>query len=219
MSMHSWGSLRSEGEVGVARQNGDGGSARERTLVFDFGDGPVDASRHVNPDGSQGGWVAFTAHVDPGARIAPGARVFGNARVFDVCEVRDEASVCDTARIYGRAVVADRAVVRGDATVADAEIRDDAIVEGRARVARGAQVAGRARVRDDAKVIGAALVHGDAVLDGRAWITSGELTGETDMSDPSTAARPSEVPTSTPSIETQADVFSLDDVEELLDFS
>lgn len=30
---------------------------------FDFGDGPVPAHRHRNPDGSEGGWVADTAHV------------------------------------------------------------------------------------------------------------------------------------------------------------
>src|SRR5690349_19202149 len=32
--------------------------------MFDFGDGPVRAERHRNPDGSLGGWVAQTAHAD-----------------------------------------------------------------------------------------------------------------------------------------------------------
>ena len=31
---------------------------------FDFGSGPVPAARHRNPDGSVGGWVAVSAHVD-----------------------------------------------------------------------------------------------------------------------------------------------------------
>ena len=36
---------------------------RENSGTFDFGSGPVSAHRHVNPDGSQGGWIAETARV------------------------------------------------------------------------------------------------------------------------------------------------------------
>lgn len=41
--------------------------APDITVTFDFGDGPVAAHRHINPDGYEGGWIADTA------------RVFGNA--------------------------------------------------------------------------------------------------------------------------------------------
>lgn len=42
---------------------GDGDVARLGSQLFDFGslDGPVSAHRHLNPDGSTGGWVADTA--------------------------------------------------------------------------------------------------------------------------------------------------------------
>jgi len=45
----------------------------KKELTFDFqdGNGPVPAHRHVNPDGSEGGWVAETA------------QVYGNAQVYD----------------------------------------------------------------------------------------------------------------------------------------
>ena len=51
-------------------------------VLHDFGDGAVRAARHENPDGSEGGWVALTAHVEDTAWVGPDAVVFGNARVF-----------------------------------------------------------------------------------------------------------------------------------------
>jgi hypothetical protein len=49
--------------------------------VFDFGAGPVPAHRHTNPDGTEGGWVADTATVEPTAWVFGDAQVFGDARV------------------------------------------------------------------------------------------------------------------------------------------
>jgi hypothetical protein len=34
------------------------------STTFDFGDGEVPAHRHVNPDGSEGGWVADTTTLE-----------------------------------------------------------------------------------------------------------------------------------------------------------
>ena len=45
------------------------------STTYDFGSGPVPAHRHLNPDGSLGGWVADTATVAPTARIGENARV------------------------------------------------------------------------------------------------------------------------------------------------
>jgi len=47
------------------------------TSTFDFGDGRgrIPAHRHQNTDGSEGGWVANTAHVDLTAYVGPEARV------------------------------------------------------------------------------------------------------------------------------------------------
>ncbi len=48
---------------------------------FDFGSGPVPAHRHRNPDGTEGGWVAETALVDPTAYISPDSLVWGDALI------------------------------------------------------------------------------------------------------------------------------------------
>ena len=57
--------------------------------TFDFKDdkGPVSAHRHINPDGTLGGWVANTVCVENTAFIGANARVFGNARVYDDAQV------------------------------------------------------------------------------------------------------------------------------------
>jgi hypothetical protein len=51
------------------------------TELFDFGNGPVEAHRHINPNKSIGGWVANTATVEPTVYIGYYAWVYGNARV------------------------------------------------------------------------------------------------------------------------------------------
>jgi hypothetical protein len=48
-----------------------------------FSVGPVPAHRHINPDGSTGGWVAETAYVAPTAFLAEHAYVYDRARVTD----------------------------------------------------------------------------------------------------------------------------------------
>ena len=35
------------------------------------------AHRHINPDGSEGGWVAERAHVAPGVHVGPQATIYG----------------------------------------------------------------------------------------------------------------------------------------------
>ena len=52
------------------------------TFDFEDGNGPVPAHRHMNPDGTEGGWVAATAKVDSTCYIGPFARVYGYAQVF-----------------------------------------------------------------------------------------------------------------------------------------
>ena len=60
---------------------------RESIVLYDDDGTPISASRHLNPDGSLGGWVASTAaapsdcwiHRDaivlPGVRLASGTRI------------------------------------------------------------------------------------------------------------------------------------------------
>lgn len=53
--------------------------------VFDFGDGngPVPAHRHINPDGSLGGWIADTSSVDDDVFVHQTATVYGLSRICD----------------------------------------------------------------------------------------------------------------------------------------
>lgn len=152
------------------------GTVAGELYEVDFGAGPVEARRHVNPDGSAGGWVAETANVDPAAWVDPDACVFGNARVFGTAQIQDLAHVCDNAKVDGGLVYGE-ATVGGDCTVADAEVGEQAVVVGRARVGGGAQVHGRARVGGDARILGPALIHGEAQIRGQAWISGGEIAG------------------------------------------
>lgn len=47
--------------------------------VYDFGNGLVPAARHQNPDGSDGGWVAASASVDPAVTLGYSCEVWGTA--------------------------------------------------------------------------------------------------------------------------------------------
>ena len=75
------------------------------TFDFEDGKGPVSAHRHMNPDGTEGGWVADTASVADTCYIGYNARVSGNARIYGNAWVFDYAWVFDNARIYGYAEV------------------------------------------------------------------------------------------------------------------
>lgn len=83
--------------------------------LFDFqnGRGPVSASRHRNPDGSVGGWVAATAVV------APTVHVGEHAQVFDFARVLDSVAIAGSARVFDFAYLADRARVDGSAVICD----------------------------------------------------------------------------------------------------
>ena len=63
------------------------------SMTFDFGNGPVPAHRHTNPDGSLGGWVADTATVSPTAWVSDNAWVYDNAKVSGYAEVPDGVRV------------------------------------------------------------------------------------------------------------------------------
>ncbi len=93
---------------------------------FDFGEGPVPAYRHRNPNGETGGWVARTAVVEDScwvqlnaqvygnAKVAGRAKILGNSKVFGFACVKDSARVEGNARIFGAAIVCDDAVVDGN---------------------------------------------------------------------------------------------------------
>ena len=55
----------------------------------------VPAHRHINPDGSLGGWVAETAYVDVSAYVDETATVYDTARVIGASIIEPFAKVCD----------------------------------------------------------------------------------------------------------------------------
>ena len=85
--------------------------------TFDFGWGVVPAHRHVNPDGSLGGWVANTAKVDASAQVSDTAQVSGSAQVFGEAWVSGKARVFGKAWVFGEAQVSGKAWVSGEAQV------------------------------------------------------------------------------------------------------
>ena len=67
--------------------------------MFDFGSGPVPAHRHRNPDGTEGGWVADTAIVEPtcfvgsDVKVSGNAMISGNAKVFGIADIKGEVGI------------------------------------------------------------------------------------------------------------------------------
>jgi CheY-like chemotaxis protein len=157
------------------RPKDDEPATRPAVQQFDFGAGLTPARRHVNPDGSLGGWVAETAHVEEGCTVAEKARVFDNARVFGGSLILGKATVYDYARVRDGGIVTGDASVCGSAVVEGAVISDEAVVSGDAFVGVTATVKGRARVTDRARVSRCAVVSGDAVVSGNDWVSDGEL--------------------------------------------
>jgi carbonic anhydrase/acetyltransferase-like protein (isoleucine patch superfamily) len=145
---------------------------------FDFGFGPVAASRHRNPDGTLGGWVALTAHADPETVVADTATVFDNARVFGESHVLGRARVFDFARVTDGSVVAGDAAVSGSVSVSGATVSECAEVSGHARVER-ATVRGGALVTDNASVNRGAIVQDRAVVRGQGFVTDGAVVAGT----------------------------------------
>lgn len=128
---------------------------------FDFGDGrgPVLAHKHINQDGSEGGWVAATATVAPTVYMSKHSRVYGKA------DVSEEANVSGEAQVYGQAQVFGSALLYGKARVyGQARVYGSTAVDGQARVYGQAEVYGHTRV------YGLAQVSGEAQVSGQAWV-------------------------------------------------
>ncbi len=149
------------------------------TTTFDFGDGngEVPAHRHINPDGSIGGWVADTAWVINESKVCVHAKVYGAAKVFNNATINDYAKVYGKARVYGHAEISNRACIYGSASIYDsakvyeaAQVYGEADVFGSARVCGEANVFGKARIYNDAHVCGTASVFGNKRVYGSTFI-------------------------------------------------
>lgn len=182
--------------------------------TFDFGAGQVRASRHTNPDGSLGGWVADSAHVDATAVLGPDARVHGNARVFGTGRVEGAAQVYDNARVGDDALITGTARVCGNASVSDAEVSGGAIVKGRAHVSHGAVVTENAKVTGEGKVR-AGRVAGHVVVKDRAWVTGAEIDGSL-VVDGDTVLRAADAPSKVINLADEAEILDLTDAIDAL---
>ena len=137
---------------------------------------PSAASRHMNPDGSVGGWVATSAYVAASVHVGYDARVYGRANVADGVRIINEASVYgnanvsglvrirEHARVYGNSVVSGNALIMGSS----ARVQGSCSVYGNATIRDGAQV------DQNATVCGFAIVRGSAVVTGRSFVSEGE---------------------------------------------
>lgn len=115
-------------------------------ITHDFGYGPVPAHRHINPDGSEGGWVADTAKVDNTVHVGRNAKIYESAQVFR------SSQIYGSARVFGLAVVI------------ASEVFGSAKVFGRAMVFDSALVYDSAQVYELAKVFGPCRIAGSALI-------------------------------------------------------
>ncbi len=111
----------------------------------------IHAKRHVNPDGTMGGFVSKTAHVESTAYIAVNAKVCGsawihaNSKILDQAIVKENAWVREFSTIEGYAVVSGSSVAWGTKS-APVKIGGQSKVYGAAKILSGTTVDGSAAV-------------------------------------------------------------------------
>jgi carbonic anhydrase/acetyltransferase-like protein (isoleucine patch superfamily) len=155
-------------------ENKGGQEMIKKGLYYDFGDGlgHVPAHRHMNPDGSLGGWVAETAHVDSTCYIGYNALVYGCANVFKNSAVYNFSKVCGNAWVLDNSGVFDRAVVSQNARIScGSRIYGSALIAGDVRVFNRAKVSQRISALENVVICDGAEVNGDAKVSGDAFIS------------------------------------------------
>lgn len=119
------------------------------------------AIRHVNPDGSQGGFKDLSAKVEATVTLGPHAKVCGNSWVS------------------GEAKILDRAVIDGKFWIkGDVQISDDALVRGSGRIET---ISGKLiEIKDKAKITGSVNIFDGTIVHGRAELAGyGKFTNTT----------------------------------------
>jgi carbonic anhydrase/acetyltransferase-like protein (isoleucine patch superfamily) len=147
------------------------------TGTHDFGDGcgPVAAQRHVNPDGSVGGWVAEAVNQsDAELWVAPGACVGGKVTLMGVVRVEGVASVTGGCHLRN-AVVCDNASVSEDVFIGHRHPEmGKPVIAGNARVSgSGTTVIGNSVITGDAYVTGNGTEISESVVEGHARVLGG----------------------------------------------
>lgn len=102
---------------------------------FDCQDGEVPAYKHINPDGSEGGWVAETALVEDTCYVGPNAQVFEYASVTGTVQLLEDSRVCEFAQLTDNVIVDDFSMVCGNAKLSgNAYIGGNSIIAGDTKV-------------------------------------------------------------------------------------
>lgn len=98
--------------------------------------------RHINPDGTQGGWVSIDAHVAKTVYVGRDAKVNGIARVKGRARILDQANV--SGNVEGDSVVCDQARVGEGCTV-----RGSSMLSGQTNIqGRGSIIEGYTMLKD-----------------------------------------------------------------------
>lgn len=142
------------------------------------------AVRHMNPDGSLGGWktvtVAASVYLGPNVWVT-GGNVSGNARIEDDATItggiiNSNAIVRGNARVQAGTVTGN-AIVDEYAVIAGGTISEFARVKGDARINAG-QIRGNALVLDYATIMnGSTVVAGDTVIKGYGVVDNAQMNG------------------------------------------
>ncbi|TWT75708.1 Laminin G domain protein [Posidoniimonas polymericola] len=153
----------------------------------DAGERPApsgNAVRHINPDGSVGGWktvaVASTVYLGPNVWVT-GGLLRENARIEDYATITG-GLIAGDALVYGHATVTsgsvrenasigDYATISGGAVSGDAQVTGDALV-------LGGQIRGQALVTDYATILGGnTVVAGQTVVKGYGVVDNADMQG------------------------------------------
>lgn len=122
----------------------------------------VPARRHINPDGSIGGWVADTAYVAPTAYVGP------NARVCDYAQMSGYTRMNGNTRLSGYAQMHDYAQMHGNTRLS-----------GFARMSGYTEMRGNAQLGEATRISGFARMSGDALAtEMRHILTIGPIGSE-----------------------------------------
>lgn len=128
----------------------------------DFGNGPVLAYRHINPDGSIGGWVQEGCRIGGGVYIGPECSVIVGAVLAGNVQLHDHAC------IYGPDTILEGDIVIRDFCVvgAEVEIRGSVDLRGDIEVAEGVHIDGPTSMTGSMSIHGRVhLGHGSVASD------------------------------------------------------
>ena len=131
----------------------------------------------LNPDSSQGGFVAFTATVDSSVVIDLEASVCDQATVLEGAQIKHRAEVSGRATVRGLVEIIDQAKVYGEAYVVNfsgsnlkvqdrAHVYGNGFLQGSVIIADDSEVFGWAKVIHFAQLLGSSKVCADSVTDG-----------------------------------------------------